>query len=85
VARNDQLTRQWHLLQRLESPRGATLPELAAGLPDDFPKHLRTLRRDLAAVEAPPAHPASVADAAWAEIRERLARRSTTVRAPDRA
>lgn len=52
MARNDQLTRQWHLLQRLESPRGATLRELAAGLPDEFPKHLRTLRRDLAAVEA---------------------------------
>jgi len=64
VAWNDQLTRQWHLLRRLESPRGATLRELAVGLPDDFPEHLRTLRRDLAAVEAPPAHPASVADAA---------------------
>ena len=85
MAWNDQLTRQWHLLRRLESPRGATLRERAVGLPDDFPEHLRTLRRDLAAIEAPSAHPASVADAAWAEIRERLVRRSITVRAPDRA
>jgi hypothetical protein len=45
-------TRQWYLLRRLESLRGATLEELARSLPDDFPKHLRTIRRDLAAVEA---------------------------------
>jgi predicted DNA-binding transcriptional regulator YafY len=51
MPRNDRLARQWHILRRLESPRGVTLPELAAGLPDDFPKHLRTLRRDLEALE----------------------------------
>ena len=51
MARNDQVTRQWHLLRRLESSRGVTLQELADCLPDDFPKHLRTLRRDLAALE----------------------------------
>ena len=52
MSRNDQVTRQWHLLQQLEGSRGATLGELADSLPDDFPKHLRTLRRDLAALEA---------------------------------
>jgi predicted DNA-binding transcriptional regulator YafY len=52
VARNDQVTRQWHLLRRLERSTGLTLQELADGLPDDSPKHLRTLRRDLAALES---------------------------------
>lgn len=52
MSRSAQVTRQWHLLRRLESSRGATLQELADSLPDDFPKHLRTLRRDLAALEA---------------------------------
>lgn len=52
MARNDQVTRQWHLLRRLEGSRGATLQELADGLPDELPKHLRTLRRDLDALEA---------------------------------
>ncbi len=52
MSRNDQVTRQWHLLRRLESPRGLTLQELAGGLPDDYPKHLRTIRRDLEALEA---------------------------------
>ncbi len=52
MPRNDRVIRQWHLLRQLESPRGATLQELAGALPDDVPKHLRTLRRDLAALEA---------------------------------
>lgn len=52
MSRSAQVTRQWHLLRRLESSRGATLQELADSLPDDFPKHLRTLRRDLEALEA---------------------------------
>ena len=52
MSRNDQVTRQWHLLRQLESPRSATLQELARGLPDDYRKHLRTLRRDLEALEA---------------------------------
>ncbi|MGH7321093.1 MAG: helix-turn-helix transcriptional regulator [Candidatus Rokuibacteriota bacterium] len=52
MARNDQLVRQWHLIQRLESSQGATLRELADSLPDGIPKHLRTLRRDLAAIES---------------------------------
>jgi predicted DNA-binding transcriptional regulator YafY len=52
MPRNDQHARQWHILRRLEGRRGVTLRELAAALPDDLPKHLRTLRRDLEALEA---------------------------------
>lgn len=52
MPRNDQSVRQWHVLRRLEGRRGVTLHELAAALPDDVPKHLRTLRRDLEALEA---------------------------------
>ena len=52
MARNDQVIRQWHLLRRLEGPGGATLHELANLLPENLPRHLRTLRRDLAALEA---------------------------------
>jgi len=52
MPRNDQITRQWHLLRRLESSRGATLEELVQSVPDDFPKNPRTVRRDLEALEA---------------------------------
>lgn len=52
MARNDQVTRQWHLLRRLETSTGLTLQEIADRLPGDFPKHLRTVRRDLAALES---------------------------------
>ena len=53
MPRNDQVTRQWHLLRHLEAAaHGATLQALADGLPADFPKHLRTVRRDLEALEA---------------------------------
>jgi hypothetical protein len=45
MARNDQVTRQWHLLRRLESSRGATLQELVDSTPADFPKNPRTIRR----------------------------------------
>lgn len=51
MPRNDQVTRQWFLLQKLENGRGATLQELAAALPDDFACHPRTIRRDLEALE----------------------------------
>ena len=51
MARNDQVTRQWLLLQKLESTRGATLEELACYLPEDLGRHLRTIRRDLEALE----------------------------------
>jgi predicted DNA-binding transcriptional regulator YafY len=52
VSRNNQVTRQWHLLRKLESSRGVTLQELATSLPDDYTKHVRTIRRDLEALEA---------------------------------
>jgi predicted DNA-binding transcriptional regulator YafY len=53
VPRNDQPIRQWSLLCRLEGARqGVTLAELAESVADDFPKHLRTIRRDLAALES---------------------------------
>jgi predicted DNA-binding transcriptional regulator YafY len=48
--RNDQVSRQWHLLRRLEGSRGVTLQELVDGLPEDFPKNSRTIRRDLEAL-----------------------------------
>jgi predicted DNA-binding transcriptional regulator YafY len=51
VARNNQVIRQWHLLRRLEGSAALSLQELAAGLPDDVPRHLRTVRRDLEALE----------------------------------
>jgi len=52
MPRNDQITRQWHLLRRLENSYGLTLPELVESLPDDHPKNARTVRRDLQALEA---------------------------------
>src|SRR5512140_841120 len=53
MPRNDQVTRQWHLMRHLEAAsRGATLAELAAALPADFTRHPRTIRRDLEALEA---------------------------------
>lgn len=52
VARNDQVTRQWFLLRKLENAKGATLQELADALPEYLPRHLRTIRRDLEALES---------------------------------
>jgi len=52
VARNNQVIRQWHLMRRLDVSTALTLQELADGLPDDLPRHLRTLRRDLVALES---------------------------------
>jgi len=53
MPRNDQVTRQWHLLRTLEVSReGVTLQALADGLPADFTRHHRTIRRDLEALEA---------------------------------
>jgi predicted DNA-binding transcriptional regulator YafY len=52
MPRNDQVSRQWCLLRKLESSRGATLEELVDSLPEDFPKNSRTVRRDLEALEA---------------------------------
>lgn len=52
MSRNNQVIRQLVLLRQLETGRGATLQELASSLPEDYPRHQRTLRRDLAALEA---------------------------------
>jgi predicted DNA-binding transcriptional regulator YafY len=53
MPRNDQVTRQWHLIRHLEAAtRGGTLPELAAALPPEFACHHRTIRRDLEALES---------------------------------
>jgi predicted DNA-binding transcriptional regulator YafY len=53
MPRNDQVTRQWHLLRTLEASReGVTLQGLAEGLPAEFTRHHRTIRRDLEALEA---------------------------------
>jgi predicted DNA-binding transcriptional regulator YafY len=52
MARNAQVVRVLHVLRRLEASQGATLGELAAALPPGMPKHPRTLRRDLEAIEA---------------------------------
>lgn len=51
MPRNDQVTRQWLLLQKLESGRGSTLEELSGSLPEDLARHPRTIRRDLEALE----------------------------------
>lgn len=52
MPRNDQITRQWYLLRLLEGSQGRSLHDLAASVPDDYPKNSRTLRRDLEALEA---------------------------------
>jgi hypothetical protein len=49
MSRNDQVIRQWFLLRRLESARGATLEEPIRSLPEDYACHPRTVRRDLEA------------------------------------
>jgi predicted DNA-binding transcriptional regulator YafY len=52
MPRNDQVTRQWHLLRSLEaSRRGLTLEQLVEALPQGLSRHPRTVRRDLAALE----------------------------------
>jgi predicted DNA-binding transcriptional regulator YafY len=52
MPRNDQVIRQWILLQALGRPGGATIEELIRFLPADFACNARTLRRDLQALEA---------------------------------
>jgi predicted DNA-binding transcriptional regulator YafY len=51
MPRNDQITRQWHLLRRLEGSTGLTLQRLVESTPDNYPKNARTVRRDLQALE----------------------------------
>ena len=52
MPRNEQVTRQWHLLRLLESSRGITLDDITDRLPTDYLRHPRTVRRDLEALEA---------------------------------
>jgi predicted DNA-binding transcriptional regulator YafY len=53
MPRNEQFTRQWLIVHKLEASRtGLTLDELREALPSDYLKHPRTLRRDLEALEA---------------------------------
>ncbi|MBI4401243.1 MAG: transcriptional regulator [Nitrospirae bacterium] len=53
MPRNDQVIRQLYLLQQLEAARhGATLAQFLDALPPDLSRHPRTIRRDLAALEA---------------------------------
>lgn len=52
MPRNDQVVRQWLLLERLERSKGASLDELVESLPPDSPRNPRTIRRDLEALEA---------------------------------
>ena len=52
MARNDQITRRWHLLRRLEDSHCLTLAELVDAVPDDYRKNTRTVWRELEALEA---------------------------------
>jgi predicted DNA-binding transcriptional regulator YafY len=52
MPRNDQITRQWHLLRQLEGSLGRSLQELVDNVPDDYRKNARMVRRDLEALEA---------------------------------
>ncbi|UVT18282.1 MAG: WYL domain-containing protein (plasmid) [Nitrospira sp.] len=71
MPRNDQVTRQWHLLQRLSGARhGLTLAELVDAIPPDLTRHPRTVRRDLAALEA--SHFPLLTDRVNGEVRWRL-------------
>ncbi len=47
MPRNDQITRQWNLLRRLENSHGLTLPELVDCELRIIPKDARTVRRQL--------------------------------------
>jgi len=51
MSRNDQVDRQWYLIKRLEGGRNATLQDLVDAVPEDFPRHPRTIRRDLEVLE----------------------------------
>ena len=51
MPRNTQVARILLVLRRFETARGATLEQLAHALPADYPKNVRTIRRDLAAIE----------------------------------
>jgi predicted DNA-binding transcriptional regulator YafY len=48
MGRNEEVIRQWKLLRQIASTRGNTIPKLAR----DFDVNARTIRRDLAALQA---------------------------------
>lgn len=52
MPRNDQITRQWHLLRLLEGSQGKSLQDLVESVPEDYPHNSRTVRRDLEALAA---------------------------------
>jgi predicted DNA-binding transcriptional regulator YafY len=52
MPRDDQITRQWYPLRRLEGSNGLSLQALVESVPKDLPKNARTVRRDLEALEA---------------------------------
>ncbi len=52
MPRNDQITRQWHLLRRLEGSNGLSPQQLVESILENFPKNARTVPRDLEALEA---------------------------------
>jgi hypothetical protein len=43
MPRNDQITRQWHLLRQLEGSPGKSLQDLVDNVPDDYPKNAGTV------------------------------------------
>lgn len=51
MPRSQQVIRCFRILRLLEGPRGASLGELARAIPDGLPRHPRTIRRDLEALE----------------------------------
>ena len=51
MPRNDQVVRQWFLLEKLERSKGASIDELGRSLPPEYSRNLRTIRRDLEALE----------------------------------
>lgn len=71
MPRNDQVTRQWHLLQCLGAAKhGLTLDQLVEAIPSDLTRHPRTVRRDLAALEA--SHFPLLTERVHGEVRWRL-------------
>ncbi len=51
MPRNDQVVRQWFLLEKLERSKGASIDELAKSLPPEYSRNSRMIRRDLEALE----------------------------------
>jgi len=45
MPRNDQFTRQWHLLRQLEGSQGRSLQDLVDNVPEDYPKNASRVAR----------------------------------------